>query len=293
MRSLGCHVSISGGVDKALARAEELDCTAVQIFTHAPSAWAMKPLSASTARAFREALFSSAIEVAVVHTMYLLNLASPEPGLLARSAVALETECARAVSLGIPSVVTHLGSHRGDGIGRGIDRVRSVLEALQETSAWQDTACRLLVENTAGAGTAIGSTWEELSMILAGLPQDRFGICLDTCHAHAAGYDLSTPDGVETMIAGIDRSLGLQRIMLVHLNDSKYPSGSRRDRHEHIGKGKIGLTGMSALIHHPALADLPLILETPKKAIDGTDGDVRNLTLVRGLISSLPLSARP
>lgn len=286
MHSLGCHVSIAGGLDDALRRAEGLGCTALQLFTHAPSAWAMNPLATSATRTFRAALASSSIRYAVVHTMYLLNLASPDPALRTRSITALEQECARAVSLGISSVVTHLGAHRGDGGAQGIARVRSALRQLQQTPTWKETGCRLLLENTSGAGTTVGSSWEELAEILSGLPTDRFGVCLDTCHAHAAGYDLSTSAGVRATLAIIDRALGAHRLMLIHLNDSRFPAGSRRDRHEHIGNGEIGLAGMKAIINHRAASQLPLILETPKEEVDDLDGDQRNLQVVRNLLST-------
>ena len=286
MRSLGCHVSIAGGFDKALCRAEALGCTALQVFTHAPSAWAMKPLAQSDAEAFRAALAGSSIQDVVVHTMYLLNLASPDPALLARSAAALGEECSRAVSLGIPSVVTHPGAHRGSGASSGIERIRSALGRLRETQMWQETDCRLLLENTAGAGTTLGATWEHLALLLAKLPSDRFGACLDTCHAHAAGYDLSSPRGVQSMLDDIDRLLGLHRVMLIHLNDSVFPSGSRRDRHEHIGLGEIGPSGITAILNHPALSEVPVILETPKEHVDGMEGDLRNLQRVKQLYAS-------
>ncbi len=286
MRSLGCHVSIAGGFGKALCRAEALGCTAIQVFTHAPSAWAMKPLAPSDAEAFRAALAGSSIQHAVVHTMYLLNLASPDAELFARSTTALGEECSRAVSLGIPSIVTHPGAHRGSGVSWGIERIRTALGRLRQTRIWQETDCRLLLENTAGAGTTLGATWEQMALLLAKLPSDRFGVCLDTCHAHAAGYDLSSPLGVQSMLDDIDRLLGLHRVMLIHLNDSVFPSGSHRDRHEHIGLGEIGPTGIAAILNHPALSELPVILETPKEQVDGMEGDLRNLQRVNYLYTS-------
>jgi len=283
MHLLGCHISIAGGFDKALCRAETLGCTALQFFTHSPSAWAMKPLASANTEAFRTALASSPIRDAVVHTMYLLNLASPDPDLFARSIGALGEECSRAVSLGIHSIVTHVGAHRGNGVAWGIDRIRAALDHLRKTKFWQENDCRLMLENTSGAGTTLGATWEQMSLILAGFPSDRFGVCLDTCHAHAAGYDLSSPRGVQAMLDSIGRLFGLHRLMLVHLNDSVFPAGSHRDRHEHIGCGEIGPVGMAAILNHPVLSELPVILETPKERVDGIEGDLRNLQRVRQL----------
>jgi deoxyribonuclease-4 len=250
---LGCHLSIGKGFTGALGAAKDLDINAMQIFSHNASSWRMKEITTEAASSFQQCMTSSSVEYVVIHTMYLLNLASPDEALFERSIAALEEEISRAELLGIDQLVTHLGAHK-------------------------------LLEDTAGAGTTMGTTFSELGTIIDGLSDaSRVGICFDTCHAFAAGYELRTPDGLAETLEEFDREIGLDRLCLIHLNDSKFPLGSRRDRHNHIGAGEIGEEAFSLIVNHPALRDLPFILETPKEIDGNPDADKINLLQVRSL----------
>ncbi len=221
----------------------------------------------------------------VVHTSYLLNLASPDEELWKRSLSSLREEIQRAGELGIRDVVTHLGSHKGAGIGAGIRRVAAALRRLQDSPEWHRyPEVRLLLEITAGAGDTVGTDFRELGEIiqLAG-GHPRFGICLDTCHAFAAGYPIHSPEGLRETLQELDHEIGIERLWLVHLNDSAYPFASHRDRHAHIGRGHIGLETFRWIVNHHLLRGLPFILETPKGELAGRDADVVNLEIVRSL----------
>ena len=282
---LGCHLSIAGGFTQAIDEAEKLGNTALQFFTHAPSAWRMKALADGVADRFRERRERSSIEMVVVHAMYLLNLASPDDALHARSATALIEEVRRADRLGADGLVVHLGAHVGSGLAAGIDRIVAAVNGLLASPVWiQSPGLRLLLENTAGAGTTVGAAFEELALVLAGAGDlSRIGICLDTCHAFAAGYDLRTAAAIERTLQELDQTIGLERVQLIHLNDSQLPLGSRRDRHEHIGRGEIGAAGLGMLVREARLRDLPFVLETPKKIDGRANADRVNLAMVRRL----------
>ncbi len=282
---LGCHLSIGKGFTGALAAAENLGINALQIFSHNASSWRMKEITDEMAASFRQHLASSSVEYVVIHTMYLLNLASPDEALFERSIAALEEEIRRAGLLEIDRLVTHLGAHKGSGINAGIACVTTALNRVIESKVAADYPnVHVLLEDTAGAGTTMGTTFSELGAIINGLSDaSRIGICFDTCHAFAAGYELRTPDGLAETLEEFDREIGLDRLCLVHLNDSKFPLGARRDRHNHIGAGEIGEEAFSLIVNHPALRDLPFILETPKE-IDGNPGaDKINLAQIRSL----------
>lgn len=282
---LGCHLSIGKGFSKALVEAESLGINAMQIFSHNASSWRMKPVDEDAAAAFHSQCASSEVEYIVIHTMYLLNLASPDDGLFERSVSSLIEEIRRAGILGIDHIVTHLGAHKKTGIEAGIDRIVAALDtviAADEFTRYHNI--RLLLENTAGAGTTMGTTFAELGKILTGVSDSsRIGICLDTCHAFAAGYELRTDDAIADTLAEFDREVGISHLELIHLNDSKFPLGSRRDRHEHIGRGDIGVEGISRVVNHPSLRRLPFILETPKEIDSHADADQINLKQVRDL----------
>ncbi len=282
---LGCHLSIGRGFPRSVDEAEELGNAALQFFSHNASAWRMKELTDEIAGAFRERRSASSVAYLVVHTMYLLNLASPDDDLHERSAEALIEEVRRAGLLGADALVTHLGAHVGSGIEAGIARIVGALGRLVGSPAWAEAGgLRLLLENTAGSGTTIGSSFDELAAILAAVDDaTRIGVCLDTCHAFAAGHDLRARQAVDRTLERFDRAVGLDRLEMIHLNDSRFPLGSRRDRHAHIGRGSIGAEGIGAVVRHPRLRDLPFVLETPK-AIDGRpDADRINLATVRRL----------
>ena len=282
---LGCHLSIGKGFPAAVDEAERLSCTALQIFSHNASSWRMKTIEPEAAARFRVRTEASDLQFIVVHTMYLLNLASPDDRLHRQSIAALKEEVVRAAALGIPALVTHLGAHKGSGSETGRKRVIDALNQVVASDAFTDAAdVRLLLENTAGAGTTIGGSFEALAEILTGVEaNERLGVCLDTCHAFAAGYDLRDTASVERTVDAFDDLIGLDRLEMIHLNDSKFPVGSRRDRHAHIGLGEIGSKGMKAVVNHVRLRNVPLVLETPKEIDGQTGADERNLGLVRAM----------
>ena len=282
---IGCHLSIGKGFPATIDEAESQGMTAIQIFSHNASRWKMKEITTEIAASFRERRARSSVEYVVVHTMYLLNLASPDDALHERSIQALQEEIGRAGMLGIDRIVTHIGAHKGSGVEAGIVRVISALDrVLSSDVAAEYPSVRVLLEDTAGAGTTMGTSFSEIGAIIDGLADSsRVGVCLDTCHAFAAGYELRTAAGLEDTLSEFDSQIGLERLELIHLNDSKFPLGARRDRHAHIGAGEIGIAGISLVVNHPALRDLPFILETPKE-IDGKGGADRvNLAQVRSL----------
>ncbi|HDL86166.1 MAG TPA: deoxyribonuclease IV [Candidatus Acetothermia bacterium] len=282
---LGCHLSIGKGFPAAIDEAESLGMNAIQIFSHNASSWRMKEITGEIATAFRERFARSSVEFIVIHTMYLLNLASPDDALYERSIISLQEEIRRAGMLGIDQIVTHIGAHVGSGVEAGIARITSALNrALCSDIAREYPSVRVLLENTAGAGTTMGTKFSELGEIIRNLSDpSRAGVCFDTCHAFAAGYELRTSNGLAKTLDEFDSEIGLNHLELIHLNDSKFPLGSRRDRHAHVGGGEIGIVGISRVVNHPALRDLPFILETPKE-IDGKPGADRvNLAQVRSL----------
>ena len=282
---VGCHLSIAKGFPDAIDEAEALGNNALQLFSHAPSVWRMKELTGASAARFRARRARSPIGFLAVHTMYLLNLASPDGELFERSMGALAEEVRRAGLLGADALVTHVGAHVGSGRKSGIARIVNALDRLVRSSVWAETPdVRLLLENTAGSGTTIGSSFNEFAEIFGSVTDTgRIGVCLDTCHAFAAGYDLRTRGAVDETLRSLDRTVGLGRLEMIHLNDSRFPLGSRRDRHAHIGRGEIGAKGIGSVVRHPFLRDVPFVLETPK-TIDGrSDADRINLETVRRL----------
>jgi deoxyribonuclease-4 len=284
---LGCHLSIAGGLEEVFSQAEELGINALQIFSHNARSWKMGELRPGEAERFRQRWQASRVEYIVIHTIYLINLASPEEGLYRRSIEAVVKELERAAQLGIPQVNTHIGAHKGLGPEWGLRRARAALEEV--LSRTEGLPVKLLLENTAGEGTVLGSAFRELAYLLEAddRGRGRLGVCLDTCHALAAGYELATAEGLEETLAELDRAVGLERLALVHLNDSQYKRGSHKDRHQHIGEGEIGLEGFRNIVNHPALRELPFILETPKLAYEDerldSDADEINLERVRRL----------
>ncbi|MCL6642952.1 MAG: deoxyribonuclease IV [Candidatus Bipolaricaulota bacterium] len=279
---LGCHLSISGGLDQAVARAEELKINALQIFSHNARSWKMGPLSADDAKKFLERRKRAHVEYAVIHTIYLINLASPDPKNFKLSVQALTDEVQRAGELNIPHVNTHIGAHIGQGVEKGLERIVEALDSvLASPQAKSAPTVKILLENSAGEGTELGASFAELGMVLHNIKdKNRVGVCIDTCHAFCAGYDLTTPRALDKTLSELERTVGLERVELIHLNDSKFPLGSRRDRHEHIGQGHIGLEGFRLVVNHPALREKPFILETPK---DDDSSDPTNVARVRSL----------
>lgn len=275
---LGCHVGIAGGVDKAVERAAERGCETVQVFISNPRSWRHTRPSPETCERFRAGCAEEGIHPVFVHTIYLINLAAPDIEVYRRSANSLAENVEAAALLGAEGVVTHLGSHKGEGEDAGFYRVCT---ALEQALAATPGGPAILLETTAGAGHAVGTRFEHLGRILAAFPvEPRLGVCLDTCHLHAAGYELRTRDGLDRTLGELDEALGLNRVRLVHANDSRGGLGSQKDRHEHIGQGEIGLDGFRILTRDPCLRELPWILETP--AIS-PERDRENISLLRSL----------
>ena len=276
---LGVHVSIAGGWLEAVARAQRLSCTTMQMFSRSPRGGPAPALSEEEARWFNAGRVAAGIDPLAVHSPYIINLASPEPAMWKQSLRLYRDGYARVVRLRADYLVTHVGSHRGQGEAGGIARVA---KAVAETLAGATPTTMILLENTAGSGQGLGYQFEQLAAIRAAVPLKRHvGICLDTAHLFAAGYAIHTAEGLEQTLASFDRAVGLEHLKLIHLNDSKVPFNSRVDRHWHIGEGHIGLEAFRRIINHPTLADVPFILETPKT----TDADdPRNLKTVRCLV---------
>ena len=278
---LGAHFSIAGGLHKALYTARDYGCTAVQIFTKNASTWKERILTDQDMETFDRARQETGITAIASHTAYLINLGSPEKKKFDRACTALTCEMTRSFQLGIPWVVHHPGAHMEAGEAAGIDRISEGINRVLHES--RDNGPRLLLETCAGQGTTLGHTFEQLAAIVEKVEQgERLGFCLDTCHIFAAGYDIRTEAGYEKTIDTFDKVLGLDRLKLIHLNDAKRELGSRVDRHDHIGKGKIGSEGFSLIMNDERLVHIPKILETPKKE-GGIDWDRKNLDFLEGM----------
>jgi len=278
--NLGAHMSIAGSVDLALSRARETGCNAVQIFVTSPNRWSFRKFSREEVKSFREKSRSFRKEFLVAHSSYLVNLASPDRYLFSRSMRSLIDQLKRTTRLGIEYFVIHPGSHRGQGVQMGIERIASALTEI--ISAIGKKAPMILLETTAGQGNSIGSRFEEISEIIARCRfPEKLGACFDTCHVFAAGYDIRTEKTFEDTLRRFDRTIGLSKLLVFHLNDSLKGLGERIDRHTHIGKGKIGPTCFKLLVNDERFKDRPMILETPK----GPDNkyDLMNLKILRSL----------
>lgn len=280
MPLFGAHLSIAGGLHNAIASAVELKCGTVQLFTKNASQWAARPLTDAEVAAFRGALGDSDLRFPTAHDAYLINLAAPGDELFAKSVAAFVTELTRAEQLGLSYVVTHPGAHVGSGEDVGLARIVSGLdEALRQCPGY---AVKVLLETTAGQGTTLGHRFEHLAHILARVAEpERYGVCLDTCHVFAAGYDLSTDAGYDATFDEFDRVVGLARIKVFHVNDSVKPLGCRVDRHAGIGLGAMGDLAFRRLVADPRFGDVPMILETPKEDANGQPMDPVNLAKLR------------
>jgi len=280
MLRLGAHESIAGGLHRAIDRAQSVGCDAVQIFVKSNRAWAVKPLAEEDVARFRAKAEATDIHPVVGHASYLLNLATPDDALWARSRDTLIVELERCETLGMPYLVLHPGSHVGAGEEPGLARVAQALGEVH--TATPGFHAQILLETTAGQGTNLGYRFEHLAWLMKHAPEgERLGVCFDTCHSFAAGYELRTEAGYAATMAAFDRIVGLDRLKALHLNDCKGELGSRRDRHEHIGQGCIGLEGFRHLVNDPRLTGLPGLLETPKS--DDLHEDRENLAVLRGL----------
>jgi deoxyribonuclease-4 len=278
-RRLGKHCSIAGGLVRALERAAELDCTTLQFFSRNPRGWASRPLEDEEAAEFREARVRLGLDPVVIHTNYLVNLAALDPTVRERSISAFRDELERTRRLGADYLVVHPGSSRGGTVAQGIAAcVAAVREA---ADGLQLDGVTVLMENTAGQGDCIGRSYDQIAEIIAGCEGAvATGMCLDTAHTFAAGYDLVDEAGFRKTMRAIDRTVGLDRVPVVHFNDSKSAFGSNVDRHWHIGEGAIGLEGLGRVARHPRLRHAALILETP---VDADHSEEWNLARVRDL----------
>jgi deoxyribonuclease IV len=282
---LGAHLSIAGGVVNALLAAERLGCQTVQLFTKNSNQWAGKPFGPDEPAELRKALRRTKVKFATSHDSYLINLATADPVLWRRSVEAFVDELDRAETLGLTYLVTHPGAHVGIGEEAGLANVARAIDAVHARRP--DEKVKILLELTAGQGSSLGHRFEHLATILGLVRQpNRLGVCLDTCHVFAAGYRFATEEEYLSMFAGFDRLIGLRRLKLFHLNDSKKPFGSRVDRHEHIGRGHIGLEPFRRILNDPRFQKTPMILETPKDDADGNEMDPVNLATLRNLIES-------
>ncbi len=259
MLLLGAHISIAGGVSRAFARAEALNCGAMQIFTKNANQWQAKPLPDEETAAFAAAWQKSPVASVIAHDSYLINLAAPEGKTRRRSLEAFADELERCARLGLPALVMHPGAHLGGGEEVGLQRIA---EAFRILFAGAPAGVTVLLENTAGQGTCLGHRFEHLAIIMEKVPAGRFGVCFDTCHALAAGYDLTSTEGYQSVMEEFDRLIGTGRIEAFHLNDSKKERGSRIDRHEHIGQGAVALEVFRTLMRDERFWSVPKILET-------------------------------
>jgi deoxyribonuclease IV len=279
------HVSVSGGLYKAFERGEAVGCEAMQIFSKSERQWNAKPLLDDDIQRFKDEQTRTGIGPLIVHDSYLINLASPKDELWEKSTVAFAHELERCDLLGIPYLVTHPGAHTGSGCDAGMAREADAINRLLDDGVGGDTM--ILLETTAGQGTCLGGRFEELAWLLDNVRHaERIGICVDTCHIFAAGYDFRTPDGYTAVFDRLISLVGSERIKAFHLNDSKGALGSHLDRHEAIGEGQIGVEGFRLLINDSRFAGLPMVLETPKD--ENGDADRRNLALLRSLQQSVP-----
>ncbi|MGA9098758.1 MAG: deoxyribonuclease IV [Methanotrichaceae archaeon] len=280
MVRVGVHVSIAGGIASAVDRAAEKGCDVFQIFSRNPRGWRFKDLSPEEADSFAARLKKSGISPAFDHMPYLPNLASPKEDVYLQSVTTLTAELHRCGQLHIPYLVTHLGSHLGSGLEAGLKRL---IDGISTAFSKTENDVMLLLENTAGTKNSMGSSFEDIASIMDALNTERLGVCLDTCHLFAAGYDIRTPEEIEHTLDEFENHIGLRRLKLIHLNDSKGELGSGLDRHEHIGLGKIGESAFRAILRNEKINALPLILETP---IDSRRDDKGNIRITRMLATS-------
>lgn len=279
---VGAHFSIAGGLTRALDQAAAYGCPVLQLFTKNASTWKEREVTAAEAAAFRKRRGELGIRFAAAHTSYLINLAAADREKRRRSREALGAEMRRSALLGIDAVVLHPGSHMGDGAATGIGRICEGIDRV--LGALPGDGTRLLLETTAGQGTGLGHRFEQLAAICDGIAaSQRVGVCLDTAHVFAAGYDLRDAPTLEATLAAFDEILGPGRLELIHLNDSAKPLGSRVDRHAAIGEGNIGAEAFAWIMRRPQLAAVPKILETPKRDAAGRDLDRVHLEMLRSV----------
>jgi len=284
---LGAHVPTTGGVPNAPGNGRLVAATAIQIFTRNQRQWAGKPLGRGEAAAFRAALAGSGVRAVLSHASYLINLASIVPDVLSRSRTALIEEIRRCHHLGIPHTVVHPGAHMGMGEKAGLDAVARSLDHVLRRTRGRDVM--VLLEVTAGQGSCLGHSFEQLAGILDRVKEpERLGVCLDTCHLNASGHDIVSPEGYEETVESFARTVGLRKLKAIHLNDAKSARGSRLDRHERAGRGQLGLDTFRRILNDPRLRRVPMVVETPGPIEEWK----KELELLRGLVAP-PAPRRP
>jgi deoxyribonuclease-4 len=276
----GFHISIAGGFSKIVERANVRGCETIQFFSRNPRGWKYSPLNIKEVGVFRASIQSSTLFPIFLHMPYLPNIASLRSKFYKRSIHSIATDLQRAERLGAHYLILHIG-HRME--SSEDEALEAVSQGINQAFGKVKNSIMLLMENTAGQGTEIGFTFDQIKKILEGVddPQ-RMGVCIDTAHTFEAGYDISNKDGLERTLENFDKVVGLKKLQLLHLNDSKTPLGSRKDRHWHIGQGMIGLEGFRNLVNHPLLRHLPGIMETPRK---DTIEDLKNMEVIRSLVA--------
>jgi deoxyribonuclease-4 len=280
---LGAHMSIAGGVENAVLRGQSVGCDAIGMFTKNNNQWKAKALTKEDADKFNAALIETGIRPVVAHTSYLINLASPDAALWKKSIAAMEDELQRCELLGIPYLVLHPGSHMGKGVDWGVKRVAEAFNRMHEKLP--NLRVMTLLEHTAGQGNHLGHLFEELAQMRELIVEKkRIGVCVDSCHLFAAGFDLRKPDTYADVFKRFDDIIGIAQVKAWHLNDCKSDLGSRVDRHDHIGKGKLGKAAFKNIVNDARWRDLPGILETPKG--EEMKEDKVNLRVLRGLIET-------
>ena len=277
----GAHESIAGGVEKSILRGQQATCDTIQIFNKSSNQWRAKKLKTEEIDEFFRLIEETGVTVATSHTSYLINIASPDPALNDKSYEALKVEMERCELLKIPNLVMHPGSHVGTGEEAGMNRIADninrLFDELSGNNVW------LLLETTAGQGSNLGYSFEQLAYMIDRVEdKSKIGVCMDTCHIFAAGYPISKPKEYNQTIKRFDDLIGLDRLRIIHMNDSKKEFGSRKDRHEHIGKGEIGLEAFRNFVNDKRLKAVPMILETPKG--EDLKEDIENLEVLRGLV---------
>ena len=275
----GFHISIAGGFSKVVVRAQARSCETIQFFSRNPRGWKYSPLNKKEVEEFRLSVRSVGLSPIFLHMPYLPNIASSKSKFYKRSIQSIAIDLQRAEQLGAQYLIIHIG-HRME--SSEDEAIQAVSQGINQAFEKAKNSVTLLMENTAGQGTEIGYNFDQIKKIIEGVVENgRLGVCLDTAHTFEAGYDLSNKEGMEKTLEQFDKMVGLKRLHLIHLNDSKTPLGSRKDRHWHIGEGCIGLEGFRHLINHPLLKHLPGIMETPRK---DTVEDLRNMKVIRRLV---------
>jgi deoxyribonuclease-4 len=276
MLRVGAHTSIAGGVYNAVEEQMEVGGNCGQIFSHSPQVWQQPDIGEEEAERFRRLTADNDLGPWVIHSSYLVNLCTPKADLREKSVTSMQEEIDAAARLGIDYVNVHLGAHTGAGVDAGLENAVGALDRLEVPEE-----VTVLLESDAGSGTKLGDEFEHLARVIEASEQE-LEVCLDTAHAFAAGYDISTPEGVEDTLQQFDAEVGLDRLACIHLNDSKHACGTNKDEHAHIGEGEIGEDGMRAVVTHPELSEVPLVLETPNEDDRGFAWNIDRVRELRG-----------